>query len=93
MTAESNATVTGCACRPAWPELVVTRDDGTTVAVLASDTPGPLALLYYAHCVRCGIQYPGPFRLPPRTTSAACRISRSSPARRWQTHCLSREPG
>lgn len=75
------AITAGCACTPAWPELAVTRDDGTTEPVLASGTPGPMARLYYAHCVRCGIQYPGPFRLPPR--SAACRPTRAgNPASR-----------
>lgn len=68
ITQAHNTTVatTRCACTPPWPQLAVTRDDGTTIAVLASNTPGPMARLYYAHCVRCGIEYPGPFRLPPR---------------------------
>jgi hypothetical protein len=69
------AVAAGCACAPAWPELAVTRDDGTSETVLASDTPGPMARLHYAHCVRCGVRYPGPFRLPPR--SAVCRPTRS----------------
>ncbi|MBN9748579.1 hypothetical protein DMP23_47735 [Amycolatopsis sp. A1MSW2902] len=78
------AIAAGCACATAWPELAVTRDDGTSETVLASDTPGPLARLYYAHCDRCGVQYPGPFRLPPRT---ACHTGRTGGARAWQSRC------
>ncbi|WP_337825234.1 hypothetical protein [Amycolatopsis sp. A1MSW2902] len=78
------AIAAGCACTPAWPELAVTRDDRTSETVLASATPGPLARLYYAHCVRCGVQYPGPFRLPPRT---ACQTGRTSAARPWHNRC------
>lgn len=80
------AIAAGCACTSAWSELAVTRDDGTTEAVLASDTPGPMARLYYAHCVRCGVQYPGPFRLPPRT-AVACRAGRTGTPRAWQNRC------
>lgn len=89
---EINAAVvaTGCACTTPWPELAVTRDDGTSEPVLASDTPGPMARLYYAHCVRCGVQYSGPFRLPPRQRTT-CRTVRSTTRRTWQTRCPSRE--
>ena len=35
----------GCACRPAWPALVVHAEDGD-VAVAPFATPGGLACLY-----------------------------------------------
>ncbi|ATY17197.1 hypothetical protein CU254_42265 (plasmid) [Amycolatopsis sp. AA4] len=88
--ATAAAIAAGCACTPAWPALAVTRDDGTAETVLASDTPGPLARLYYAHCTRCGVQYPGPFRLPPR---AACHTGRTGPSRAWQNRCPATENG
>ncbi|WP_432845582.1 hypothetical protein ACQPXB_32730 [Amycolatopsis sp. CA-161197] len=80
----------GCACNPAWPALAVTRDDGSTEPVHAADTPGPLALLYYAHCTRCGLRYLGPFRLPPRTTVTAphraCVQGCTGPTPGWARH-------
>ncbi|QRP42998.1 hypothetical protein [Amycolatopsis sp. FDAARGOS 1241] len=80
------AIAAGCACNPAWPALAVTRDDGSTEPVHAADTPGPLALLYYAHYTRCGVQYPGPFRLPPRTPARAYVRGRTGPAPTWVRH-------
>ncbi|WP_410595469.1 hypothetical protein [Amycolatopsis sp. lyj-23] len=81
------AIAAGCACNPAWPALALTRDDGSTEPVFAATTPGPLALLYYAHCTRCGLRYPGPFRLPPRAVAArparGCVRGRTGPAPTW----------
>ncbi|WP_410597804.1 hypothetical protein [Amycolatopsis sp. lyj-23] len=89
-TATAAAIAAGCACNPAWPALAVTRDDGSTEPVHAADTPGPLALLYYAHCTRCGVQYPGPFRLPPRAPvtapNLACVQGRTGPGPGWARH-------
>lgn len=63
-TAAADTTIVGCACTPAWPELVVHRDDGITVTVLPADTPGPLAHLYNA---RCGVTAASP--TPDRSDS------------------------
>ncbi|MBE8519247.1 hypothetical protein ILP97_17290 [Amycolatopsis sp. H6(2020)] len=88
--ATAAAIAAGCACNPAWPALAMTRDDGSTAPVHPADTPGPLARLYYAHCTRCGVRYPGPFRLPPRTTAApptpACVRGHCAPVPAWSRH-------
>lgn len=60
-----------CGCVPAWPQLVVRLHGCDEVPVEPSATPGGLAHLYHARCVRCGARYPGAFRLPPRTRRAA----------------------
>ena len=67
-----------CACSPAWPALVVHTDDGRRIDVVPAATPGGLACLYEARCARCGLTYPGPFRVPPRAEMCA----RSGPGRR-----------
>ena len=45
------------------------------ITVIPAATPGGLACLYQARCAHCGTPYPGPFRVPPRTTPA-CRATR-----------------
>lgn len=79
-------TIEPCACSPAWPALVVHTEDGRQIEVVPAATPGGLAYLYEARCARCGLAYPGPFRVPPRTT--ACRDVRAAPTPqpRWNRH-------
>lgn len=76
--------VVGCACTPAWPDLVVHTEIGD-VTVEPALAPGGLACLYQAWCTDCGAVYPGPFRVPPRaSTSPACRAVRdATTSPRW----------
>lgn len=85
--------VSGCACTPAWPDLVVHTETGD-IAVEPAATPGGLACLYQARCARCGTIYPGPFRVAPRvSTSAACRAVRgASTAPRWSDRVHTTDP-
>jgi hypothetical protein len=85
--------VGGCACTPAWPNLVVHTETGD-ITVEPAATPGGLACLYQARCVHCGTIYPGPFRIPPRvSTSTTCRVVRSaSTAPLWSNHVHTTDP-
>jgi len=77
--------VTGCACTPSWPRLVV-HTGVEVVMVEPAATPGGLACLFHARCADCGMIYPGPFRVPPRAkTNPGCRTVRGASTPPWRS--------
>ena len=57
-----SATGLSCRCDPPWPALAAHTENGD-VSVEPAATPGGLACLYQAYCIRCGAPYAAPFRV------------------------------